>query len=183
MERLSIHEEGCAGVVWVGARWEVGVKGIGCTTVSVNSGTIHLLVGDVSERTIRRGGVGGIVVLHMPLQLKFSIFSVNRLSRGGTSGLEHLVGTFHRLVGVCSISSCETYTASTVQSTHGKEAVVGGVRGSANVHVRVVSNRRRTQVVCGGRVRYVRSHLNGCVCISINNNDARVGLLAGNRLM
>lgn len=159
----------------------VGVGGIGCTTVSVNSGTMQLLVGYMGRRGTPRL-VDGIRLVHVPLQLKRSTFATNVVSTRGRGGLVQLVGTCGRLVGVCSMISCHTYTASTVHSTQGNGTVIQRVTGGANVHMSVVSKRRRTRVMCSGRVRRLFTSKRGCLCMSINNNDARVGLVDGKRL-
>lgn len=122
---LFTHGGGCVDVA--GRVWQVASDGY-CTTVSVNSGTIQLLVGGIGGgRGLTGGHLSGIVLLHMPLHLNFSIFSLKRISSTGIVGLHELVGTFQRLVGVCRIAGCETYTASTVHSTRGNGSMVGGM--------------------------------------------------------
>lgn len=156
---------------------------VGLTSVSVNSGKTQLLVGHFSPRTVqRRSHVGGLVFVHVPLQLNGSIFALKGISGRHRGVVLRVVGNFGRFVGLGSMRTFHTYTASTVHSTRGNGGILGGVRGRANVGLRVVGNRRRTRLLCGGLMRGASSGRNDFTCVSINNNSARIDVVRSNIL-
>ena len=151
--------------------------------IDIGSNAVRLLIKSIDREAVQEKKIKKVMMLRVPLQLGFDVFSIGELSEKKADKLRRLMKAFRQLMKIYDVDDYRACATSAMRDARNGRTIIKKIEKDTGIRIEIIDGQEEARMIYNNHIECMEDRLGNYMYVDVGGGSTEINLLTNGELV